>query len=324
MERDFEKSICLGSGISFSLLSFLISVLNGVTLVALYRDPLRRFRKTFSVFLIFIAAMDLFVGIAVCPAEAVMRLRCAFGENVSPTEGDLPRIMGYIGVNSSILLVTAMSVDRFVSVVCPYFYLRKVRPKHLVFCTVIMVVFSTIFASLQLVDLSRDVYILVDIHLHTTFPLVVTTMAYSGIFITLRKSRSRVDLQRQSSISENPVLSDIRRLKNTQKQHRCATTSFLILICLITCLVPYFVVVLIEADCDSCHDQKWLLILRVTSEIFLNVNSAVNPILTKFRLKELKRSIKVVLCGRENINNVADLEDQHLQTSRAHLSDCPR
>ena len=247
-----------------------------------------------------------------------MRLRCTFGENFSPMEGDFPRIMEYNGVNNSILLVTAMSVDRFVSVVYPYFYLRKVRPKHLVFCTVIMVLFSTIFASLQLVDLSRDVYVLVDIHLHTTFPLVVTTMAYTGIFITLRKSRSRVDLQRQSSISENPVLSD------TQKQHRCATTSFLILICLITCLVPYFVVVLIKANCDSCHDQKWLLILRVTSEIFLNVNSAVNPILTTFRLKELKRSIEVVLCGRENINNVADLEDQHLQPARAHLSNCPR
>ena len=47
MERDFEKSICLGGGISFSLLSLPISVSNGVTLVALYRDPLRRFRKTF-------------------------------------------------------------------------------------------------------------------------------------------------------------------------------------------------------------------------------------------------------------------------------------
>ena len=58
--------------------------------------------------------------------------------------------------------------------------------------------------------------------------------------------------------------------------------------------------------------------------IFLNVNSAVNPILTTFRLKELKRSIEVVLCGRENISNVADLEDRHLQTSRAHLSNCPR
>ena len=42
MERDFEKSICLGGGISFSLLSFPISVSNGVTLVALYRETFFR------------------------------------------------------------------------------------------------------------------------------------------------------------------------------------------------------------------------------------------------------------------------------------------
>ena len=102
-------------------------------------------------FLIFISAVDLFVGIVVCPAEALMRLRCAFGDNPPPTEGDFPIIVEYIGVNSSILLVTSMSVDRFVSVVCPHFYLLKVRPKHLVFCNVIIVVSSSIFASLQLV-----------------------------------------------------------------------------------------------------------------------------------------------------------------------------
>ena len=55
-----------------------------------------------------------------------MRLRCAFGDNPPPTEGDFPIIVEYIGVNSSILLVTSMSVDRFVSVVCPHLYLLKV------------------------------------------------------------------------------------------------------------------------------------------------------------------------------------------------------
>ena len=55
-----------------------------------------------------------------------MRPRCAFGDNPPPTEGDFPIIVEYIGVNSSILLVTSMSVDRFVSVVCPHLYLLKV------------------------------------------------------------------------------------------------------------------------------------------------------------------------------------------------------
>ena len=67
--------------------------------------------KHFSVFLIFISAVDLFVGIVVCTAEALMRLRCAFGDN-PPTEGDFPIIVEYIRVNRLILLVTSMSVDR--------------------------------------------------------------------------------------------------------------------------------------------------------------------------------------------------------------------
>ena len=89
-------------------------------------------------------------------------------------------------------------------------------------------------------------------------------------------------------------------------------------------MIPYFVVILIEANCNCFHEQNWLLILRVTSEIFLSVNSTINPILTTFRLKELKQSIEVMLCGRENINNVADFEDQHLHISTANLSNCPR
>lgn len=318
MGPHFEKSVCLASGISFSLLALLITVFNGVTVIALYRDPLRRFRKTFSVFLVFIAAMDLFVGIVVSPAEAVIRLLCAFGDNSSPKEGDIPRILGYIGVNSSILLATAMSVDRLVSVVCPHFYLRKVRPKSIVFCNATIVVLSSIFASLQLADVSLDVYVLVDIHLHTTFPLVTTILAYTGIFIALKKSRSRIDFQRHSSVPDNPTLRDLRRVKNTQKQQRYATTSFLILFFLIICLVPYFVVILIEADCDGCHEQKWWLILKVTSEIFLFVNSTVNPILTTFRLNELKQSILVLFFRRDNISNVADLGDQHFQISSAN------
>ncbi|KAJ7382487.1 hypothetical protein OS493_034648, partial [Desmophyllum pertusum] len=123
MDREFEKSLCLGSGMPFVFLSLAISVPNGVILIALYRNPLRCFRKAFVVFLAFIAAMDLFIGIVVCSGEAVMRFLCVFGEGKIPQDGDIVIVLEYIGINSSILLVTAMSVDRFISVVCPHFYL---------------------------------------------------------------------------------------------------------------------------------------------------------------------------------------------------------
>ena len=93
MEGDFEKSLCLGKGISFLFLLCLISVPNIFILIVLHRNPLRCFRKAFSVFLVFIVAVNLFIGIVVCSGETLMRFLCAFG---IPQEGDIPRILGYI------------------------------------------------------------------------------------------------------------------------------------------------------------------------------------------------------------------------------------
>ena len=297
MEREFEKTLCLGSGIPFLFLSLLISVPNGVILIALYRNPLRCFRKAFSVFLAFIAAVDLFVGIVVCSGGGVMRLLCAFGEGSIPRDGDILVILGYIGINSSILLVTAMSVDRFVSVVCPHFYLRKIKPRKLVLCNTIIVVFSSIFASLQLTGISMDVYLLIDVHLHTTFPLVTTTLAYLGIFFVLRK-HSRVDFQRQSTMPSNSTLHNMRRVNAARMERKFATTSFLILFFLILSLVPYFVTILLEANCSDCRGQKWFFVLQESSVVFLFLNSAINPFLTIFRINELKQSVKIVFCPR--------------------------
>ena len=137
--------------------------------------------------------------------------------------------VGYIGINSSILLVTAMSVDRFICVVCPHFYLRKIKPKQIVVWNAIIVGFSAIFASLQLSGIPMDVYISVTIHLHTTFPLVTTTLAYLGMFFVLRK-RFRVDFQRQTSMPSNPTLHDMRQLRRSQTERKFAGTSFFILL----------------------------------------------------------------------------------------------
>ena len=150
MERTFEKSLCLGTGIPFAALIFMISIPNAMILVTLYRNPLRCFRKTFTVFLAFITATDLFVGSVVCTGEAITRFLCSFRGKQFPGEGDIPTILGYIGINSSILMVTAMSVDRLVSVVCPHFYLNTVKPKTLVLCNSIIVIFLRFFPASNL------------------------------------------------------------------------------------------------------------------------------------------------------------------------------
>ena len=297
MDREFEKSLCLGTGISFILLSVLISVPNIFVLIALYKNPFRCFRKSFAVFLVFISLADLFAGSVVCTGEAVMRFSCAFGDKTLPKDGDVVKLLGYTGVNSSILLVTAMSVDRFISVTFPLFYRNKVKRKHLILCNASIIAFSTMFSLLQLTGISIHTYVSIDIHLHTTFPLATTSVCYAGIFMILRK-RSRVGIPRAHKMRGEPALCVMRRVDNAKNERKIAITSLLILLFLISSLVPYFITVILEANCLACREQKWLFVLKESSVVFLFFNSFVNPCLTTFRVNELKESVKVVCFHR--------------------------
>ena len=294
MNRDFEKALCLGSGIAFAFLFLFISVSNGFIMVVLYRNPLRCFRKPFSMFLLFITAVDLFLGTVVCSGQAVMRLLCAFGDGQIPQEGDVVTILGYFGINSSILLATAMSVDRLIATVWPHFYRRKISPRNVVLFITVICVSSLIFAALQFTGVSVDVYRIIDAHLHTTFPLTTTTLAYLAIFFFLRK-RGRVVLQTQTISARNSTLQDIHRVKNARMERKIAATSFLILLLLIISLLPYFVVTLLYETCNNCGEQRWFLAFKESSTVFLFVNSTVNPFLTTFRITELKQSLNIVL-----------------------------
>ena len=304
MERYFEKRVCLGSGIAFLILLFMISVPNGFVLFVLLKNPLRFPRRSFTVFLAFICATDLFVGLVVSSGEALTRFLCAFGDRGLPQEGDVMRVLSYIGVNSSILLVTAMSIDRFIAVVFPHTYRQKSKPKRVIFVNLCIVIFSSIFASIQLSDISFDVYLKIDLHLHTTFPLCTTSMAHLAIFFFLKK-QSRIVRQKQITMGMGSSLNDRRQERKRKMERKFATTSFLILLFLILSLIPYFTMTIVEIYCESCSGQHWFLVLKESCIVFLHFNSVFNPFLASFRIRELKRSCAIVLGLQREVNETS-------------------
>ena len=293
MERNFEKQLCLGSGIAFLILLFFISLPNGFVLFVLLKNPLRCSRRGFSVFLAFICAMDLFVGVVVSSGEALTRFLCAFRDRGLPQDGDVMRILGYIGINSSILLLTAMSIDRFIAVVFPHTYRQKLKPKTVVAVNICIVIFSSIFASIQLSDISLDVYLTIDLHLHTTFPLSTTSNAYLGIFYFLKK-QSRIVRQKQMTVPMGSSLNEKRQERKRKMESKFAMTSFLVLLFLILSLIPYFTITIVGIHCESCSEQHWFLALKESSIAFLFLNSVINPFSASFRISELKKSCVIV------------------------------
>ena len=187
----------------------------------------------------------------------------------------------------SLCLGTGMSVDRFVAVIFPHFYRRKIKPRTLVLCNAAIVVFSSIFALLQLTGISVDIYSLKDQHLHAKFPLSTITLAYLGIFYFLRK-QSCVSLMNQPTLSNNAALHSRRREAMAKKERKMAITSFFILLFLVLSLVPYFVAIIIEVHCHSCGKQNWFFALRESCVVFLFFNSTVNPFFMASHIKDLK------------------------------------
>ena len=146
-------------------------------------------------------------------------------------------------------------------------------------------------------------------HSHTIFPLITTSLSHLGIFFVLRK-RARVDFHRREANSTNAHLSDMRTchansthahlsdmrtITRVKRERKFVTTPFLSLLFLIISLIPYFASILVEANCSGCRGKKWLIVLRESSVVFLFLNS-VNPLLTTFRIKELKHSLRIVIC----------------------------
>ena len=304
MERYFEKQVCLGSGTAFLILLFMISVPNGFVLFVLLKNPLRCPRRSFTVFIAFICATDLFVGLVVSSGETLTRFLCAFGDRGLPQEGDIIRVLSYIGVNSSILLATAMSIDRFIAVVFPLTYRQNSKPKTVVVVNLCIVIFSSIFASIQLSDISFNVYRKIDLHLHTTFPLCTTSTAYLGIFSFLKK-QSRIVRRKQLTGPMGTSPDDRRQERKRKMERKFAATSFLILLFLILSLIPYFTITIVEIHCESCSGQHWFLALRESCIVFLHFNSVFNPFLASFRISELKRSCGIVLGLQRQVNETS-------------------
>ena len=163
--------------------------------------------------------------------------------------------------------------------------------------------------SLQLSGLPMDAYRTIDIHLHTTFPLSTTSLTYLGIFYYLKK-QSRVSQKKQNTIPCTSTLRDVRREKRVQMERKLATTSFRILLFVVVSLIPYFVAIIIEMNCQSCGTRNWFLAFREACLISLFLNCIVNPFLATFRINELNASVETVLGLRraDNARSLGDLQ----------------
>ncbi|XP_031550633.1 cannabinoid receptor 1-like [Actinia tenebrosa] len=299
----FRRATCISTGVISLFLAIFTSAGNGFLLYVLYKDPLKVLRRPVTVFIGALAVVDFLTGAFSDFAFAAHEFECAMGANNHPgAVGNFSGIAYFFTVNSALLLVAALSVERLIAVAYPHYYRNSVTKRKIFIVVAVIYTHSFVFAMLQLAKIPDQIYHNLDLNIHISFPVATVSITYGAIYVIFRKRRLRIDANKsgenvtQRNASVVVESSDVRRqIRNLKIEQQLVSTAFIILLCMIVALIPYLVFVYVEIECPSCIDTEWFFAGRRLCVPFLFINSAVNPLIYAHRLQHYKNSFRAII-----------------------------
>ncbi|XP_048584559.1 uncharacterized protein LOC116603455 isoform X2 [Nematostella vectensis] len=276
----FELNVILATAYISAVLSPLTCVGNGALLYILFKDPFKKFRKPTTLFIVSLSLSD-FVSGGLTQMLYSARMFMRFYSKAQGDQGLFwtQKMVNHFMINISVLIVTVMSIDRFLSIYKPFKYKVIVTSRRVATCNAIIWVYSVLF-TLTSFTMSREVFMQIDLHLHTTLPVLVMIICYVSMYVLIRKKQHRrVNLELNT-----------RSERSLRIQKRVSATVFMVIFLLFIGLMPFFVVVSIGIDFPVFTEEKWFIVMNYTCLPFLFVNSALNPWLYAWRLTDYRQA----------------------------------
>lgn len=287
-------AICICSALMAGILSFVAMVANGVLLYVMYKDPLRCFRKPISVLIAALAVHDFLNGSVIGALHIRNEISCEMEAERTPIYGSFESIIGLFSINNGTLLVMGLSVERLIAVALPFYYRAAASGRKTLACAVCIMAYSLVFCLLQLSGIPVGIYYMLQVHLNMTFPLVAVLIFNFALLRVLRRYRRRACSM--SSDASDSSFSVIEKRFDIDKQF--AFTAILIVLFLVLSHSPYYLMTLIEVHCSYCSGE-WFVACRRISLPFLFINSACNPFTYTFRIRQCRRSLKLLFFKRQ-------------------------
>ena len=129
-----------------------------------------------------------------------------------------------------------------------------------------------------------------NVHLFVTIAITADGIIYLFIYLILRKRRKVFPVGDETSQKDEE---QIRRL-NSEKE--LSFTAFLILLALVITQIPYLVMTVVEANCQSCTETTWFFVCHKFADFLLCLSAIANPYLYGWRVKQSRDSLMAVFC----------------------------
>ena len=197
--------------------------------------------------------------------------------------------------------IAAMALDRYVAVSSPLQYKARVTKAKVKVFLAVCWVYALLFPCLSL-GVSPTVFILLNLHLHVSFPLIIQPYVYWKTYSALRSHNSRV-----GNLADGRQAMDI---AHRNRERKMISAFLLVLVLFYVTFLPVFIALHMFVLQPSYLKAESFLFFLYASYKFLLVNSSLNPFIYAWRIPKYRRAFKDVFCGcgsrNRSINTVAD------------------
>ena len=251
----------------------LISIIgNALVLAAILRTP--SIRSNSVIMLCSLAVSDLLVGFVAQPLYIADELQRLISQDVLLYR--LSAIIGFFACGVSLGTMAAISVDRFLAL---HYHMRYATlvTKARVKC-ILALIWLVVFSAVGFYFWNKFVYHLIG-GIFTAICIVICTFSYIKIYRIVRQHQLQIQAQ-QHAVESSIIL---RNYMNVVRLKKGAMNTFVFYICMVICYFPNAVLLAMFGTIYKDWKTEWTF---ATTIAFMN--SAINPILYCWRLRELR------------------------------------
>ena len=198
-------------------------------------------------------------------------------------------IFGFILCSVSLLVLTAISVDRLLALLLRLRYRQVVTLKRLY---VILVTFWTVSTAVAICFLENRFINYWYSYIAIPLCVVISAISYTKIFLELRSQQRRGRVQDLAKVQRENPTQTIRRSKGGRYRKAVSSALWLQLV-LAACYLPYSVVSVLFSDLDKLSSFSFLAWQLAVTLVYLN--SSLNPFLYCWKIPEVRQAVKLTI-----------------------------
>lgn len=307
-----ETSFLL-SGIFLSVLCPITVLANSFLLLAIYKDPLKAFHGPTACSLIALSIVDLISGLVPVPMVSTCYFVLYRGHHKQIHCNKIFEIAGIVGAiltNLSFFIVLAFSLVQYIVVAHPLRSKELVTTRKTRALLVITSLYAILFEMTRYMGLPLDVLEKIDLHLHSTFSLLLTIIIYMllqkafrrqmvGISATLTTGTelTEVRVEPQGRKSESSSQNEKQQKQRLKVQRQFVRLNLIIIIVLLVCSQPSALLWhLYLYSSESVKDSQTLFQIRVIAENTLYLKFLLDPFVFAWRIPRYRETLRRALC----------------------------